>query len=57
MPRMCARVLAASETVFEEPTETVKDVLFLLQKGDPFTAAKKERVEAEHRDNAALSGP
>ncbi len=54
---MCARILAASKTVFKELTETVKDVLFLLQKGDSFTAAKKERVKAKHKDNAALLRP
>ncbi len=53
---MYACVLAASKTVFEELTKTVKDVLFLLQKGDSFTAAKKERVEVEYKDNAALLG-
>ncbi len=51
---MCACMLAASETVFEELTETVKDVLFLLQKGNLFTAAKKEKVKVEYKDNAAL---
>ena len=30
MPRICARVCAASETVFEEPLDTVKDVLLIL---------------------------
>jgi hypothetical protein len=57
MPRICARVCAASETVFEEPLDTVKDVLLVLQKGDSFTTAKRERVEAEHRVNAASPGP
>ncbi len=51
---MYARVLAVSKTVFKELTETIKDVLFLLQKGNPFTTTKKERVKAKHKDNAAL---
>jgi transposase InsO family protein len=57
MPRMCARVCAASETALEEPTDSLQDLLLVLQRGDAYTVAKVKELERSHKVSAALTGP
>jgi transposase InsO family protein len=56
MPRMLARVCAASENPPEDPLETLQDALLLLQQGDALAKGIRRALEAGRRWTGAEKG-
>ena len=54
VPRACARIGAVSEAAYELPSESIQDLLLVLQQGDAFVKDKKQELNKARKTGSVI---